>query len=249
MEQRDQDYSRHLAKSSDDALVFVILSESVCAKCHARVAGGDMLSIREGKALCIACSGMGDLVLLPSGDPALTRRASKLSARRAVVLKWARANKRYQRQGTLVEASAIEAARALCAADAQKREAKSGKAAIKREIEDVAYHAAFLSQLKRLFPGCPEQEASEIAVHACEKHSGRVGRSAAAKELDADKIRLAVVAHIRHIHTGYDQFFDIDVAKRDARRMVQAKITRVLSSWESPAPMASTCAVSVAEDA
>lgn len=195
-----------------------------------------MITILDGKGVCASCAGMGDLVLLPSGDPALTRRASKLSARRAVVLKWARANKRYQRQGTLVEASAIEAARIQCAADAQKREAKNAKAAVKREVEDVAYRAAFLAELMRLFPGCPQAEASELAAHACEKHSGRVGRSAAARELlDPDKIRLAVIAHIRHVHTGYDQFFDINVAKRDARRMVQAKIQRVLASWESPA--------------
>ena len=114
-----------------------------------------------------------------------------------------------------------------------KREAKNAKAAVKREAEDAAYRVSFLAELRRLFPGCPEQEASEITQHACEKYSGRVGRSAAAKELEADKIRLAVIAHIRHVHTGYDQFFDINVRKHDARRMVQAKIERVLTQWES----------------
>jgi hypothetical protein len=235
IEQRDNDYARHLGKKSDDLVVFLIRRDSQCAKCGSELADGSMLTICQDQGLCMECAGFGDLEFLPSGDPALTRRASKLSSKRAVVVRWARARKRYERQGTLVEAKAIEDARVQCAADAVKREAKNAKAAVKREAEDKVYQATFLAELKRLFPNCPEREAVEIALHACEKHSGRVGRSAAAKELDPQMIRLAVIAHIRHVHTGYDAFFDINVQKHDARRMVQAKIERVLASWESPA--------------
>ena len=39
-----------------------------------------------------------------------------------------------------------------------------------------------------------------MAKHACEKYSGRVGRSAAAKSFDATAIDLAVKAHVRHTH-------------------------------------------------
>ena len=120
MEQRDQDYSRHLGKTSSDVVVFLILRDSVCAKCNAEMPDGSLLTLRDGQALCMACAGLGDLVLLPSGDTALTRRASKLSSRRAVVVRWARVRKRYERKGTLVEASAIEAARLQCAADADE---------------------------------------------------------------------------------------------------------------------------------
>lgn len=233
MEQRDQDYARHLAKESSDTVVFSIRRESKCGKCSKAMGDGGFLTLRDGQPLCMDCADLADLAFLPSGDPAVTRRAGKHSARKAIVVRWSRAGKRYERQGTLVEQAAIDRAREECAADAAVREAKNRKAAAKREIEDRQYLAAFTAELKRLFPGCPAEEAEKIAQHACEKYSGRVGRSASAKELDAEKIRLAVIAHIRHVHTGYDSFFEINVAKHDARRMVQAKIERVLAAWEA----------------
>jgi hypothetical protein len=233
MEQRDQDYARHLAKESDDIVVFSIRRDTNCARCNKAMSDGSFLTLRENQPLCMECANLADLAFLPSGDPAVTRRAGKHSSRKAVVVRWARARKRYERQGTLVEQSAIDRAREESAADAAIREAKNKKAAAKREIEDRQYLAAFAAELKRLFPGCPPEEAEQIALHACEKHSGRVGRSASAKELDPDKIRLAVIAHIRHVHTGYDGFFDINVPKHDARRMVQAKIQRILAKWEA----------------
>ena len=236
MEQRDQDHARHLAKESSDIVVFMIRRDTTCAKCNKEMFDGNLLTLRDEQPLCMACAGLNDLVFLPSGDPAVTRRAGKHSSRKAVVVRWARARKRYERQGTLVEQAAIDRAREESAADAAVREEKNKKAAAKREIEDKQYLAAFTAELKRLFPACPANEAAEIAQHACEKYSGRVGRSAAAKELDPEKIRLAVIAHIRHVHTGYDRFFDIDVAKRDARSMVQAKIQSVLAKWEVAKP-------------
>lgn len=234
MEQQDRDHARHLRKESGDVVVFIIRRDSQCGKCGKEMADGSMLTLREDQALCMECAGLAGLTFLPAGDPAVTRRAGKLSKMKAVVVRWARARKRYERQGTLLEQSAIDAAREQCAADAEKREAKNAKAAVKCEAEDKLYQAEFLRELKRLFPGCPEAEAAEIALHACEKYSGRVGRSAGAKELEPDKIRLAVIAHIRHVHTGYDRFFEVGVGKHDARRMIQGKIERVLEKWERP---------------
>jgi len=45
-----------------------------------------------------------------------------------------------------------------------------------------------------LFPGCAVLEQQAFAEHACRKYSGRVGRSAAAKALEADAVDLAVRA-------------------------------------------------------
>ena len=233
MDQRDHDYARHMAKD-DNVVVFRIRGDSICDKCAQKLPSGSLLRLQEGKAFCMTCGALGEMEFLPAGDPALTRRASKHSARRAVVVEWSRPGKRYERRGTLLEPAAIVLARQECLADADKRQAKQAKAAVGREIEDRQYLASFTAELMRLFPNCPAGEAGEICQHACEKYSGRVGRSASAKELDPDKIRLAVIAHIRHVHTGYDQFFDINVRKADARRMVQAKIQRVLSEWASP---------------
>jgi hypothetical protein len=42
---------------------------------------------------------MDHLVFLPSGEAALTRRAKKASGLSAVVVRWSRTRKRYERQG------------------------------------------------------------------------------------------------------------------------------------------------------
>jgi len=234
IEQRDRDHANHLRKKSDQITVFVNRDDARCEHCDGLIDTG-WLTFHDGKASCLQCAGIGELEFLPSGDTALTRRASKLSSKRAIVLKWSRARKRYVRQGTLVEAQAIKEAQRQCAADAQERERKNARAAIRREADDQAYKAAFLAELTRLFPGCPPEEARQIAMHACEKSSGRVGRTAAAKQLEAKMIRLAVIAHIRHVHTGYDDFLTaFRMRKRDARAKVQGKIERVLAQWEKP---------------
>ena len=51
----------------------------------------------------------GSLVFQPSGDAALTRRANKNSRLSAVVVRFSRARKRYERQGILVEEDALSA--------------------------------------------------------------------------------------------------------------------------------------------
>jgi hypothetical protein len=233
MEQRDHDYARHLAKEGKDLVVFMIRQDSKCSQCAKALHDGSYLTIRQSQGLCMDCAGLADLVFLPSGDAAVTRRAGKYSSRKAVIVRWSKPGKRYERQGTLLEQAAILRAQQESAADAPLREAKNKKAAAKREIEDRQYLAAFTVELKRLFPSCPTAEAQEIVKHACEKYSGRVGRSADAKDLDPEKIRLAVIAHIRHIHTGYDKFMDMNIPKHEARRLIQAKIQRVLATWES----------------
>jgi hypothetical protein len=47
-------------------------------------------------------------------------------------------------------------------------------------------------------------EATAIAEQACLKHSGRIGRTAAAKEFAVEAVDMAVRAHIRHEHSAYD---------------------------------------------
>ena len=64
------------------------------------------------------------------------------------------------------------------------------------------------------------------------KYSGRVGRSAAAKDLDPQAIRLAVIAHIRHSHTNYDELLMETGHRQFARDQVRAQIDEVLARWE-----------------
>ena len=86
-----------------------------------------------------------------------------------------------------------------------------------------------------LFPGCPPGEAEAIAEHACAKYSGRVGRSAAAKEFDPAALRLAVMARIRHEHTRYDRLLGETGDRALARAEVRAEIDRILAQWEHAA--------------
>jgi hypothetical protein len=61
-----------------------------------------------------------------------------------------------------------------------------------------------------------------------------VGRSAAAKALDPAPLRLAVIAHIRHEHTRYDQLLMQLGDRSAARQAVRAEIDRILTQWEAP---------------
>ena len=179
----------------------------------------------------MACEGLADLVFLPSGDPALTRRAAALSSRSAVVVEFVRRRKRNERRGTLVEAAAIERAKVSCAADASKRAAKAVKRRAKDEVAEREYVDRFQSGIFELFPACPPGAAAEIARHACEKHSGRVGRSASAKELDPEKVTLAVRAHIRHVHTEYDALLAGGLSPREARPIIRGIVDDVARKW------------------
>jgi hypothetical protein len=72
--------------------------------------GGDLLIMEGAGPVCMKCAQMDHLVFLPSGDAGLTRRARKASTLSAVVVRWSRARKRYERQGLLVEQAALDAA-------------------------------------------------------------------------------------------------------------------------------------------
>jgi hypothetical protein len=75
--------------------------------CHRCADSGAWLVMEAAGPACLDCLGFGDLVWLPSGDAAATRRARQASPRHLVVVRWSRALKRYQRVGLLVEPQAI----------------------------------------------------------------------------------------------------------------------------------------------
>jgi hypothetical protein len=219
-------------------VVLVVQVPVPCAECGLLRVRGDLVHYEGATPLCLDCALLGRLVFLQSGDVALTRRASAHSKSRAVVLEWSARRKRYERRGTLVEAEAIRRARVECDADAHAREAQRARAALRREAAEGQYVAAFTAAVRSLFPGCPLSEAREIAAHACEKNSGRVGRTADAKQLDPEKVRLAVIAHVRHLHTNYDQIIARTRNKRTSRTHIKGDLTSVLREWEGAPPRA-----------
>jgi hypothetical protein len=214
--------------------VFISSRESLCDECGENLGRRAWISLNELKgALCLTCADLDHLVFLPSGDAALTRRSRNHSKLSAVVLKWSRARKRYERQGLLVENEALERAEAECAADSEARQAARDRAARRRAELDQEYVRRFAQRVREMYPNCPKGREIVIAEHACRKYSGRVGRSAAAKELNKGAIRLAVTAHVRHAETDYDQLLLLGVDRRDARHQVQTKLGDTLDRWEN----------------
>jgi hypothetical protein len=92
-------------KQKADLKVFITTRSSSCSECGEDLGRRAWITLVEDKgALCLACADLDHLLFLPAGDAALTRRSRKHSTLSAVVLRWSRARKRYERQGLLVEA-------------------------------------------------------------------------------------------------------------------------------------------------
>ena len=187
-------------------------------------------------ALCLACADLDHLVFLPSGDAAVTRSARKHSTLSAVVLKWSKARKRYERQGLLVEEPALRQAEVECLADEDARAQRRTREAERRAVLDLTYLERFAEAVRQLYPKCPPEIAKSIAEHACARYSGRVGRSAAAKVLDEQAVRLAVVAHVRHVETRYDRLLMSGWDRVDARASVEDTVQSVLAKWQGDEP-------------
>ena len=219
---------------SSDLKVFITTGESACDECGEELGRRAWITLMEDKgALCLSCADMDHLLFLPAGDAALTRRARKHSTLVAVVLRWSRARKRYERQGLLVEEAALDRAEEECLADADVRARRREREAARRAELDREYVERFAARVRELYPGCPPGRETDIAEHACLKYSGRVGRSAAAKDLDADAVRLAVVAHIRHAETDYDALLARGWDRWDARAQVEGDVAQVTTAWEA----------------
>jgi hypothetical protein len=75
--------------------------------CHRCGGTGDLLVMEDPGPACLRCVGLDDLEFLLAGDALLTRRVKAKSARSAVVVRFSRSRRRYERQGLLVEPGAL----------------------------------------------------------------------------------------------------------------------------------------------
>jgi hypothetical protein len=76
-------------------------------RCHRCGNTGDLLMMEEPGPACLGCVGLDDLEFVPAGDALLSRRVKAKSARCAVVVRFSRSRRRYERQGLLVEPLAL----------------------------------------------------------------------------------------------------------------------------------------------
>ena len=218
-----------------DITVFSVLRESECSECGTEIFRSALLRMENGKPLCMACADLDNLVWLHRGDAALTRRAGKYSTLKAVIVRFSRARKRYERQGILVEEDALARAEEECLADAEARSRARERAALRRADEDEDYMAAFAERIGELYPASPRKERLQIARHTCRRSSGRAGRSAGARQLEEAAIDLAVRAHVRHAHSRYDELMVGGMDRLDARAKVATDVDGVLRAWRGGA--------------
>ena len=212
--------------------VFISSREGTCGECGAPLTRSAWICLDQAKgALCLPCADLDHLEFLPTGDAALTRRAKQASALWAVVLKWSRSRRRYERQGLLVEQKALETAEAACIADAPARAAQAIRRAEEAQAVDRQYVERFAEEVRRRYPGCPAGRERAIAEHACRKYSDRIGRTAAAKSLDSAAIDLAVLAHIRHAETEYDLLLARGTDRHEARSRVAGLVDAIVGRW------------------
>lgn len=114
----------------------------------------------------------------------------------------------------------------VAAAEQQTR----AKRAAQVQAKDDAGSRAFEAEVRRLFPHAPPDSVAAIARHALVKRSRRVGRSTM---MDMEhKVRLAVVAHIRHVETDYEALLSKGGMEReDARRQTWQRTNEVADQW------------------
>jgi len=231
LSERKQENLQKKLEKTPLPVVFLNLREAQCSECGAEIEQDAMLMMEVEQPLCLPCACLGGLEFVPSGDAALTRRATKYSQRSAVVVRFNRSRKRYERQGILVEDAALEKAEQECVQDAGERAAARARAAVHRCEQDRKLVTQMTVLIAKLFPGCPADEVAAIAEHTAVRGSGRVGRSEAGRNLDEKALTLAVGAAVRHNHTPYDELLASGVDRADARLQIAGKVEEILARW------------------
>jgi hypothetical protein len=125
------------------------LKSWTCAECSGT---GDLLTMEDAGPLCLGCADMDRLVYLPAGEAALTRRAKKASDLSAVVVRFSRARRRYERQGVLVEEDALVRAERECLADEESRARRKIREQAHRTEEDGELRVKATTEILRLYP-------------------------------------------------------------------------------------------------
>lgn len=94
---------------------------------------------------------------------------------------------------------------------------------------DLSTRNEFKAVLLRQFPNIPSHSVENVLDHTLKKSSGRVGRTGTRSV--EDKVRLAVVAHVRHKWTEYETLLRRGMPREKARAEVKGEIGKILQSW------------------
>jgi hypothetical protein len=212
-----------------ELVVISPLKDFTCSECGNE--GSGLLMMEDAGPLCMKCADLDHLVFLPYGDAALTRRAKVASGLHAVVVRFSRSRRRYERRGILVTEEALERAETECLADEHVRARRREREVIRRAHEDLDLQARMAGEIVRTYPNCPSERAWEIARHTASRGSRRVGPSVAGRALDPRAIELAVAASVRHHDTAYDELLMSGADRETARAEVREAVARTLERW------------------
>lgn len=103
-EKKRERLAEKASKEPELVVVQPLNSDWTCHRCGGT--GGLLIMENPGPA-CLGCMGLADLEFLSAGDALLTRRVKAKSAKYAVVVRFSRTRKRYERQGLLVDPLAL----------------------------------------------------------------------------------------------------------------------------------------------
>jgi hypothetical protein len=99
-ERKRERLAEKVGRAPDLVVIQPLNAEWTCHRCGG---SGDLLIMEQPGPACLRCAGLDDLEFLASGDALLTRRVKAKSPRYAVVVRFSRSRRRYERQGVLVE--------------------------------------------------------------------------------------------------------------------------------------------------
>jgi hypothetical protein len=117
-EKKRERLAEKASRAPDLVVVQPLNHEWACHRCGAT---GSLLMMEDPGPACLRCVGLDDLEFLPAGDALLSRRVKAKSTRCAVVVRFSRSRRRYERQGLLAEPPALaDAQRDI---EARRREA------------------------------------------------------------------------------------------------------------------------------
>ncbi|MCA8955285.1 MAG: hypothetical protein KDC87_04380 [Planctomycetes bacterium] len=107
----DAKCARVAARAQKPPDLVVVAARHSDWRCHRCSGTGQLLVMEPPGPACLNCAGLGHLEELPAGDALVTRRARSASKLSAVIVRWSRTRKRYERIGVLVEPAALAKAR------------------------------------------------------------------------------------------------------------------------------------------
>jgi len=103
-EKKRERLAEKASRAPDLVVVQPLNTDWVCHRCGGT---GDLLIMENPGPSCLRCVGLDDLEYLPAGNALFTRRVKAKSTRYAVVVRFSRSRRRYERRGLLVEPQAL----------------------------------------------------------------------------------------------------------------------------------------------